>query len=274
MITIEDRQPFDLGPDITVTPVLQSVPIWDDCAFIIQTPTETILDLNDLKIPAVDLAWVARNFDIDCLMMQFSGANWHPHVYDYPPAKKRALARRKILTKYRHVADVVARARAGDVVPCAGPPCFLDDELFELNFSEHSIFPGADDFYRFARVGGLRRAGAHPHAGRRAPLGTAGPGADRGQPRPAAVLRQAGIPRGVPRAPPSRTCRTNWRRSPSPEAPLLERFIDYFRPLVLANPYVAGRIGGGFLIESSGDDPEQIFVDFGDRTGSRPPLRR
>ena len=52
MITIEDREPFDLGQGISVTPVLQSVPIWDDCAFIIQSPTETILDLNDLKIPA------------------------------------------------------------------------------------------------------------------------------------------------------------------------------------------------------------------------------
>ena len=87
LIEIEDRQPLDLGHGLRVTPVLQSVPIWDDCAFIIQSPTETILDLNDLKIPDVDLAWVARNFDVDSLLLQFSGANWHPHVYSYSEAR-------------------------------------------------------------------------------------------------------------------------------------------------------------------------------------------
>ncbi len=106
-------------------------------------------------MPDVDLAWVARNFDVDCVLLQFSGANWHPHVYTYPEAKKSVLARRKILTKYHHVADVVHALDPAVVVPCAGPPCFLDDELFDLNFSEHSIFPAADDFYEFARSAGF-----------------------------------------------------------------------------------------------------------------------
>ena len=270
VITIEDRQPFGLGPDITVTPVLQSVPIWDDCAFIIQTPTETILDLNDLKIPAVDLAWVARNFDIDCLMMQFSGANWHPHVYDYPAAKKRTLARRKILTKYRHVADVIGALEPIDVVPCAGPPCFLDDELFELNFSEHSIFPGADDFYRFARAEGFAERvrilmpGDELLSGRRGQELT-----EANLDRPPYSAKREYLEAYRERRRPH--LRDQLAAIPEPEAPLLERFVDYFRPLVLANPYVAGRIGGGFLIEASGDDPEQIFVDFGDRVA---PVRR
>jgi len=270
VITIEDREPFALGDGLTVTPVLQSVPIWDDCAFIIQSPTETILDLNDLKIPQVDLAWVAANFRIDTLLMQYSGANWHPHVYSYPEAKKRALARRKIFTKYRHVADVVHALDPAMVVPCAGPPCFLDDDLFDLNFSEHSIFPGVDDFHRFARSEGFaervrvlmpgdellpgrrgeelteRNLTLPPYSDKRRYLE-----AYRERRRPALQRHLAAIP--------------------EPTVPLLERFVDYFRPLVLANPYLAERIGGGFLIETTGDDAEQIFVDFADRTA---PVRR
>ena len=188
-----------------MTPVLQSVPIWDDCAFIIQSPTETILDLNDLKIPQVDLAWVAANFRIDTLLMQYSGANWHPHVYSYPPAKKRALARNKIFTKYRHVADVVHALEPAMVVPCAGPPCFLDDELFELNFSEHSIFPGADDFYRFAASEGFAERVRVLMPGDEVVPGPTRPAADTAEPDVASVRRQAALPRGVPRAPPARS---------------------------------------------------------------------
>jgi UDP-MurNAc hydroxylase len=265
LIEIDDRQPFELGPGITVTPVLQSVPIWDDCAFIIQTPTETILDLNDLKIPDVDLAWVAGNFDIDWLLLQFSGANWHPHVYTYSEAKKTILARRKILTKYHHVAAVVDALDPTSVVPCAGPACFLDDRLFDLNFSEHSIFPGADDFYQFARSAGFgervrilmpgdellpgrdgqaqsrRNLELAPYAQKRAYLE-----AYRERRRPALQAHLAAIAQ--------------------PDGPLLARFVEHFTPLVLANPYLAERIGGGFLIETTGAEPEQIFVDFGDRS--------
>ena len=269
VITIEDREPFELGQGLTVTPVLQSVPIWDDCAFIIQSPTETILDLNDLKIPQVDLAWVAANFRIDTLLLQYSGANWHPHVYSYPEAKKRALARRKIFTKYRHVADVVHALDPAIVVPCAGPPCFLDDELFDLNFSEHSIFPGADDFYRFAASEGFAERvrvlmpGDELVPGRRGQELT-----ERNLTLPPYSDKRRYLEAYRERRRPA--LQDHLAAIPEPDGPLLERFVDYFRPLVLANPYLAERIGGGFLIETT-DDDEQIFVDFGDRTA---PVRR
>jgi UDP-MurNAc hydroxylase len=265
VITIEDRQPLDLGSGIRVTPVLQSVPIWDDCAFIIQSPSETILDLNDLKIPAIDLAWVASNFDIDCLLVQFSGANWHPHVYTYSPAKKRVLARRKIFTKYRHVADVVHALEPAAVVPCAGPPCFLDDELFDLNFSEHSIFPGADHFYRFARAEGFAERVRILMPGDELIAGRSGQELTEANLElpPYAGKRQYLEAYQQRRRP---VLENHLGAIPEPDGPLLERFVDHFRPLVLASPYLAERIGGGILIESTGADSEQIFVDFGDRT--------
>ena len=270
LIEIEDRQPLQLGRDLTVVPVLQSVPIWDDCAFIIETPTETILDLNDLKMPDVDLAWVARNFDIDCLLLQFSGANWHPHVYTYSEAKKSILARRKILTKFHHVADVVHALDPAVVVPCAGPPCFLDDELFDLNFSEHSIFPAADDFYDFARSAGFAERVRILMPGDELSPGPDGQelSARNLELPPYAEKREYLNSYRERRRPVIRDHLASIRQ---PEGPLLDRFVEYFRPLVLATPYLAERIGGGFLIETTGADPEQVYVDFGDRSA---PVRR
>ena len=270
VITIGDRESFDLGQGISVTPVLQSVPIWDDCAFIIQSPTETILDLNDLKLPEADLAWVARNFEIDYLLLQYSGANWHPHVYDYTEAKKRALARAKIFTKYRNVANVVHALDPEIVVPCAGPACFLDDELFDLNFSEHSIFVGADDFYRFAESQGF---------GERVRVLMPGDDLVRGPQGQDLTAHNLQHPAYANRREYLEAYRD--RRRPAlerhlasiadPEGPLLARFVDHFRPLVLANRWLAERIGGGVLIETTGPDAEEILVDFGDRAA---PVRR
>ena len=270
VIRIEDREPFSLGRDINVTPVIQSVPIWDDCAFIIQSPTQTILDLNDLKIPEADLAWVAENFEIDCLLLQYSGANWHPRVYDYPPAKKHALARRKILTKYRSVANVVEALNPELVIPCAGPPCFLDDELFDLNFSNHSIFPGADDFYRFARAEGFAERvrilmpGDEIIPGRRGQELT-----EHNLELPPYSNRREYLESYRERRLP--VLKDHLAAIAEPVGPLLGRFVDRMSPLVLANRWLAERIGGGILIETTGPDPEQIFVDFGDRAT---PVRR
>ena len=156
------------------------------------------------------------------------------------------------------------------VVPCAGPPCFLDDELFDLNFSEHSIFPGADDFYRFARSEGFAERvrilmpGDELMPGRRGQELT-----ERNLELPPYSDKREYLEAYRERRRP--VLQDHLAAIAEPEGPLLERFIDHFRPLVLANRYLAERIGGGFLIETTGADPEQIFVDFGDRAA---PVRR
>ena len=204
--------------------------------------------------------------------MQYSGANWHPHVYNYPAAKKRALARRKIFTKYRHVADVVHALEPAIVVPCAGPPCFLDDELFDLNFSEHSIFPGADDFYRFAESEGFAERVRVLMPGDELVPGRPRPGADRARTStlPPYADKRAYLEayrerrRPALQRPPRRHPRAG-----GPAAGAVHRLLPPARPRQPAT--LAERIGGGFLIETTGADAEQIFVDFGDRAA---PVRR
>jgi UDP-MurNAc hydroxylase len=261
VFTVDDRQPIELGNDIVLIPVLQPIPVWDDCALLFRVGGRTIVNLNDAKLPAADLNWIARNFRVDYLLLQYSGANWHPHAYQYSAEESAAIARRKIETKFRAVAHVVEALDPGCVVPCAGPACFLDDDLFELNFSQDSIFPTQREFMEFAADAGF--------ADRVAVLL---PGDELGPSTDSQTLTIANL------AAPPFADRDSYleayrrRRLPAiqdelariqqPDGPLLEKCREYFTPLVQSTPYLSERIGGAVLLELTGPGLERIVIDF------------
>ncbi|WP_049580759.1 Rieske 2Fe-2S domain-containing protein, partial [Streptomyces sp. SBT349] len=93
---------------------------------------ETVLlnqnDAHPLAIPAI------REFgEVDAYFMQFSGAIWYPMVYQLPDAAKREFAARKRKGQFDRALRYIDAVQAAHVFPNAGPPCFLDDELFEFN---------------------------------------------------------------------------------------------------------------------------------------------
>jgi len=155
IIVANSMQKINLSRNVTFCPVVQSIPIWDDCTLIFETPEGTVVDVNDMKITDNDLKWIKRNFKIDYLFMQFSGANWHPIVYNYPDTKKVEIAKHKIYNKFRNVKQKFELSGAEYLIPFAGPPCFLDDKFFELNFSDYSIFPDQSTFYQYAKDEGF-----------------------------------------------------------------------------------------------------------------------
>ncbi|MGH3709176.1 MAG: Rieske (2Fe-2S) protein, partial [Pseudonocardiaceae bacterium] len=62
-----------------------------------------------------------------------SGAIWWPMVYDLPQGARREFARRKRAGQTDRALRYIDAVGAAHVFPTAGPPCFLDEELFELN---------------------------------------------------------------------------------------------------------------------------------------------
>jgi UDP-MurNAc hydroxylase len=84
--------------------------------------------------------------------LQFSGAIWWPMVYDLPTAAKRTFAHRKRAGQHERALRYIDAVGADHVFPTAGPPCFLDDELVEVNgygsggLEDQSIFT---DQYQF-----------------------------------------------------------------------------------------------------------------------------
>ena len=77
-------------------------------------------------------------------MLQYSGAIWYPMVYDMPARAKEAFGTQKRQRQMDRCRQYISQVGATWVVPSAGPPCFLDPELRDLN-DDHddpaNIFP-------------------------------------------------------------------------------------------------------------------------------------
>src|SRR5262249_13630137 len=94
---------------------------------------------------------------VDRHWRQSGGAIWCPMVYDVAAGEMRALVDDKVESQFTRAMRYVDVLDARVVVPSAGPPCFLDPELFHLNRitgDELSIFPDQIEFIdRLAAAG-------------------------------------------------------------------------------------------------------------------------
>jgi UDP-MurNAc hydroxylase len=101
-----------------------------------------VLNQNDAR-PA-DLSVFAELGHVHAHMLQFSGAIWYPMVYELPEAAKRAFGKQKRDRQLDRTVRYIDDLKASWVFPIAGPPCFLDDELWQFNDifgDEGNIFP-------------------------------------------------------------------------------------------------------------------------------------
>lgn len=263
IIVANSLKKIKLNNEITFCPVVQSVPIWDDCTLVFETPVGTIVDVNDMKIINQDLEWIKSNFKINYLLMQFSGANWHPYVYDFTHEKKAEIAQHRIVNKFHYVKNTFLESGADYLVPMAGPPCFLDDKHFELNFSDESIFPNQSDFYEFAKKEGF----AHKIF-----ILLPGDAFDPNQEckiineknlkHDAFVNRRKYLSDYKERR--REIISTYLSKIEEPETSLLEKCKEYFEPLMTSS-YFREKINGKVLLTISGKLNEKIILDFSDQ---------
>ncbi len=109
-----------------------------------------LLNQNDAR-PA-ELSEFARLGHVHAHMLQFSGAIWYPMVYELPVAAKTAFGKQKRERQFDRALRYIDDLKASWIFPIAGPPCFLDDELFQFNDifgDEGNIFPDQQVFLDF-----------------------------------------------------------------------------------------------------------------------------
>jgi UDP-MurNAc hydroxylase len=113
-----------------------------DSSLWVSDGTHRLLNQNDARPSELEVFRALG--PVDAYLLQFSGAIWYPMVYDLPARAKHALGvakrERQLDRSLRYIDEMGARL----VFPIAGPPCFLDPELFELNDihgDESNIFP-------------------------------------------------------------------------------------------------------------------------------------
>ena len=115
-----------------------------------------MLNQNDAR-PS-DLSVFADLGHVHAHLLQFSGAIWYPMVYELPDAAKTAFGKQKRDRQFDRTWRYIDDLKASYVFPIAGPPCFLDDDLWQFNDifgDEGNIFPDQSVFLReYATVGG------------------------------------------------------------------------------------------------------------------------
>jgi UDP-MurNAc hydroxylase len=102
-----------------------------DAALMVDDGETRLFNQNDSR--PIDMDKVHAWGPYDAHFVQFSGAIWYPMVYDYTPEKKREIATKKRANQLARSLKFIEQIGAKFSFPSAGPPCFLDDALFDLN---------------------------------------------------------------------------------------------------------------------------------------------
>ena len=137
----------------------------------------SLLNQNDCRPPDIDLLGALGPYDLH--LLQYSGAIWYPMTYRLSAAEAAHLGRQKRANQMSRALRYVTEVGARHVVPFAGPPAFLDDDLFGLNDfdgDDANIFVDQPQFMAY-----LAERGVHNTVlmipGSVATLGAAPPGA-------------------------------------------------------------------------------------------------
>jgi UDP-MurNAc hydroxylase len=153
-----DREELPLAGSLTVA-IHTETSITDgpggDSALVVSDGTARIVNQNDCRTS--DLDALRRHGDVDLHWLQYSGAIWYPMVYEEPPEKMRELIGAKVESQTTRALRYVEAIGARAVVPSAGPPCFLDPDLFGFNLitgDEATIFTDQPRFMDALAQGG------------------------------------------------------------------------------------------------------------------------
>ena len=118
-----------------------------DSTLMVSDGQTRLFNQNDCR--TTDLDTLRQHGPVDLHWLQYSGAIWYPMVYEETPERMRELIDAKVDSQFTRSLKYVDEINAKAVVPSAGPPCFLDPELFQFNMitgDEFSIFPDQMSF--------------------------------------------------------------------------------------------------------------------------------
>jgi UDP-MurNAc hydroxylase len=149
-VRTRSNQPVELDGGLTI--MIQALtsptdgPIGDSSLWV-EHDGVRLLNQNDAR--PTDLGEFARLGPVHAHLLQFSGAIWYPMVYELPAAAKAAFGKQKRDRQMDRTIRYIDDLKASWVFPIAGPPCFLDDELWSFNDlgdDPSNIFPDQQVF--------------------------------------------------------------------------------------------------------------------------------
>ena len=243
-----------------------------DSALVLDDGETVLFNMNDAR--PVDLDLLEREFGrVDVHALQFSGAIWYPMVYDLPERAKVAFGTQKRQRQMDRARRYVEQVGAAWVIPSAGPPAFLDDELRYLNDDRGdpaNIFPDQTVFLDQMRRNGSEQGVLMLPGSVAECRGSAEPvlthaidpatvfGAGAGEPGVKAAYIEAFAQR---QRPVLAAAKASW--APAEGEPLLGPLTELFTPLMAQAEAISTGIGGPVVLELGA---ETVVLDFGTRT--------
>ncbi len=112
-----------------------------DSAIVVRSEGQCFANLNDCKLHDRLPELRDQLGVIDVFAAQFSGATWHPVCYQYDAVTYDRISAKKVLSKFEATAKAIETLKPRVYLPSAGPACFLDPMLFDINFERVNIFP-------------------------------------------------------------------------------------------------------------------------------------
>jgi UDP-MurNAc hydroxylase len=246
-----------------------------DSGLVVSDGATTAFNMNDAR--PIDLDMVAAEFGhVDVHMLQYSGAIWYPMVYDMPARAKEAFGTQKRQRQMDRCRQYIAQVGATWVVPSAGPPCFLDTALRDLNDDQGdpaNIFPDQIVF--------LDQMRSHGHDG--GLLMIPGSTADFTGSQLNSLMHPVDDPQAIfttgkaayieeyaqRQAPVLAAEKAAW--APADGDPLLEPLRALFEPIMLQSDQICDGIGYPVELRLPGDSStETVVIDFPKRAVREP----
>jgi UDP-MurNAc hydroxylase len=143
IIELKQWETHEIAPGFTIY-IVSEPPQNHDSAMIISADGQTLLNMNDARLFPIQYREIMQKAGgtIDMFGYQGAGASWYPMCYDYAPERARELSRQKRLAKFAYCRRSLHVVKPVVAFPFAGPPAFLDPELFAYNAEmEAGIFP-------------------------------------------------------------------------------------------------------------------------------------
>jgi UDP-MurNAc hydroxylase len=156
-IHMKHAEPIDLG-GLRLSILAMATPMdgpIGDSALMVDDGETRVFNQNDSR--PIDWDAVKDFGPYDVHFVQFSGAIWFPMVYDYSPEKKAEIGAKKRANQLARALEFVKLVGARHTVPSAGPPCFLDDALYQFNDFDRdpsNTFPDQPTFLDYMREHG------------------------------------------------------------------------------------------------------------------------
>ena len=148
---IKENKKQRFGKEISFEIFIEESQESDSAIIVSDNKDNVFVNLNDCKVQDRTTEIKEKYPRIDVLAQQFSGAVSYPHCYIYDEEKMRLLAGNKRSLKIENTAKIINHLNPKYFVTSAGPPVFLNDEMFNTNFLKESAFPRGCDFIQAAQ---------------------------------------------------------------------------------------------------------------------------